>query len=216
MTFSRTLERWLLAVGGTLCLLCAGGLAWRELASRLALRSFRSSKAAQPVLPDSKAVDFRLWSAKRIGAYVDSLARQFAPPIAVLRVQKLGIEVPVFDGTDELILNRGVGRIAGTARPGQSGNLAIAGHRDGFFRSLRDIAVGDSLTLDTGGETATYVVDRIWIVDPTDVSVLAQTPNPSLTLVTCYPFYFVGDAPNRYIVRCSLKERRTVTGNPEE
>jgi sortase A len=107
-----------------------------------------------------------------------------------------------------LVLNRGAGRITGTARPGEPGNIGIAGHRDGFFRALKDIAVGDSVTLDTGADLVAYVVESIKIVTPADVTVLARTTTPSLTLVTCYPFYFVGDAPHRYIVRCVVKEHQ--------
>lgn len=217
MTFSRrTVERCLFAAGAALCLFYLGVTAYRSAASRLAVQVFeaaRSTPGPAPARPaaaelPSSAVDLRLWGAKRIAAYRDSLFRQFSPPIAVLRAPKVGIEVPVFDGTDELVLNRGVGRIAGTARPGEPGNIGIAGHRDSFFRALKDIAVGESVTLDRGADVAAYAVETIRIVGRSDVTVLAQTSSPCLTLVTCYPFYFVGDAPRRYIVRCVLKERR--------
>ena len=212
--FETALERWMFAIGVALCLFYVGAMTYRAAGSRLALRSFQvANRMGEAPLEKADvggvsgaAVDFRLWSEKRIAAYRDALAKQFASPLAVLRVQRLGIEVAVFPGTDELALNRGVGWINGTARPGQSGNIGIAGHRDGFFRGLKDIAVSDSLTLDLGSQTAQYVVDEIKIVDPTDVTVLAATPSPSLTLVTCYPFYFVGDAPKRFIVRCLLKQ----------
>jgi sortase A len=184
------------------------------------MQSFRMTKRAadfaesktQTVELPSSAVDLRLWAGARIAAYEHSLRRHFRPAIAVLRVPKVRIEVPVFDGTDELILNRGAGRIAGTARPGESGNVGIAGHRDGFFRGLKDIAVGDSVTLDSAASLSVYVVESIRIVVPSDVTVLAPTSTPCVTLVTCYPFYYVGDAPQRYIVRCVLKERRTRDG----
>jgi len=107
----------------------------------------------------------------------------------------------VFDGTDDLTLNRGVGRIAGTARPGQGGNLGIAGHRDGFFRGLKDVGAGDQIELKIPGRTEVYQVDDVQIVKPTDVQVLEDRGVPTLTLVTCYPFYFIGNAPQRYIVR---------------
>jgi len=190
-------------------------MAYREFGSRLALRSFEAAKGAGAGDPAPDTVrasvpagdpDYGLWSPKRVAAFKDALARQFAPPLAVLRIKKLGLEVPVFDGTDELVLNRGVGRIVGTAKPGQPGNVGIAGHRDGFFRCLKDIAVGDSLTMEAGGATTAYVVDRITITVPDDVSVLEASSAPVLTLVTCYPFYFAGDAPRRYIVRCSRVE----------
>ena len=114
------------------------------------------------------------------------------------------LEVPVFDGTDDLTLNRGAGRIIGTARLGEPGNTGIAGHRDGFFRGLKDIAAGDKLDLVTLGRTERYTVTAIQITTPEDVSVLGPTDTPSLTLVTCYPFYFVGSAPQRFIVRATI------------
>ncbi len=126
--------------------------------------------------------------------------------LAVLRIPRLNLEAPVLEGTDEFTLNRGVGRILGTARPGQSGNIGIAGHRDGFFRPLRDIRAGDPIELITISEKTVYAVERIRIVDPGDVSILRPRSEPSLTLVTCYPFYFVGPAPKRYIVEASLQE----------
>ena len=128
--------------------------------------------------------------------------------MAILRIPKLGVEVAVFDGTDEWVLNRGVGRIIGSTRVGESGNIGIAGHRDGFFRVLKDIAVGDLMTLSSPSATTTYSVDQIEIVTPDDVSVLAPRAGPSVTLVTCYPFYYLGDAPQRFIVHGIEKQER--------
>ena len=112
----------------------------------------------------------------------------------------------MLDGTDEFTLNRGVGRIARTSFPGQDGNIGIAGHRDGFFRSLKGISTGDAIELVTTSGTDVYTVDRIRITNPADVSVLQARTRRSLTLVTCYPFYLVGPAPSRYIVEASLKQ----------
>ena len=89
----------------------------------------------------------------------------------------------------------------GTAPPGTDGNSGIAGHRDGFFRGLKDIVPGDAIELDTLNGKEAYRVERTWVVEPEDVSVLDPTPMRALTLVTCYPFYFVGSAPQRFIVR---------------
>jgi sortase A len=94
-----------------------------------------------------------------------------------------------------------LGHIEDTAPPGTDGNTGIAGHRDGFFRVLKDITEGDTIELQTLAGRETYRVERTWIVEPEDVSVLDPTPSRSLTLVTCYPFYFVGSAPQRFIVR---------------
>jgi sortase A len=134
-------------------------------------------------------------------------------PLAVLRISKINLEVPVLDGTDDLTLNHAVGRIAGTARPGEDGNIGIAGHRDSFFRGLKDVDAGDVIELRTLHGTDTYVVERIQIVTPDRVDVLQPRSVPSLTLVTCYPFYFLGSAPKRYIVTASLK--REMKGGSE-
>ena len=104
-------------------------------------------------------------------------------------------------GTDDRTLDRAVGHIEDTAQPGTDGNSGIAGHRDGFFRGLKDIVPGDAIELDTLQGKDVYRVERTWVVDPEDVSVLDPTPARALTLVTCYPFYFVGSAPQRFIVR---------------
>ena len=117
---------------------------------------------------------------------------------------KIRLDVPVFDGTNDLTLNHAVGRIAGTARPGERGNIGIAGHRDGFFRGLKDIVLGDTSELKTSKGVDLYAVERVSIVSPTDVTALRPRSVPSLTLVTCYPFDFIGTAPKRYIVTTSL------------
>ena len=146
-----------------------------------------------------------LWTEKRIHEYEESLKIAGAPPVAVLSIEHLDINVPVFNGTDDYNLNRGVGRIIGTARVDADGNLGIAGHRDGFFRPLKDIEIGDNMQLRTAGGTVTYQVSSIEIVEPDDVSVLLPTQERTLTLVTCYPFYYVGHAPKRYIVKATAE-----------
>ena len=150
------------------------------------------------------SVDYTLWSPGRIREYKKSLASKIDPPIAVLAIPRIGILVPVLEGTDDLALNRGVGRIQGTAQPGESGNFGIAGHRDGFFRGLKDIRDGDLIQVKTLDNTYVYTVDDLRVVEPEDVSVLKSREQPTLTLVTCYPFYFVGPAPHRFIVTASL------------
>ena len=141
-----------------------------------------------------------LWSEKRIQAYKNSLSQHFSPPLAVLRISRFQLTVPVFEGTDDLTLNRGVGRIAGTAQPGELGNVGIAGHRDGFFRVLKDIQIGDLIELLVNNRTLVYKVRSVEIVDPSNTEVLQNADESELTLVTCYPFYFVGSAPQRFIV----------------
>jgi sortase A len=148
--------------------------------------------------------DFQLWSPKRIAAYKITLESAVPAPLAVLRIGAIHLEVPVLEGTDEFTLNRAVGHVDGTSDPGQEGNVGIAGHRDGFFRGLKDIHEGDAIELITPDKQLSYHVDEILVVAPEDVSVLAPRSRSSLTLVTCYPFYFVGSAPQRFIVRASI------------
>ena len=172
----------------------------------------RPPESGQPVAQEHAAglsfvfqePDFSLWSPQRIKHYQQSLAAQLGPPVALLRIPKIRLEVAVLEGTDDLTMDRAVGLIAGTARPGEEGNIGISGHRDGFFRGLKDIREGDGIELVTATGTDTYTIDHIVIVKPADVSVLAPRPRPSITLVTCYPFYFVGSAPQRYIVQASM------------
>ena len=149
----------------------------------------------------TQSPDQTLWAEKRIQEYEESLKVAGDPPLALLSIDHLDINVPVYNGTDEYTLNRGVGRIKGTAWIDVDGNLGIAGHRDGFFRPLKDIQIGDNMQLQTAGGTVTYEVSSIEIVEPDDVSVLSPTDGRTITLVTCYPFYYVGHAPKRYIVK---------------
>jgi sortase A len=162
---------------------------------------------AQVEAPSGAPVDTSLWAEGRTKEYRESLLHDFGVPLAVMRIRKLEIEVPVLPGTDDLTLNRGVGWIQGTAAPGTDGNFAVAGHRDGFFRRLKDIELGDTIEVETLDGSRTYVVDDLTIVDPSNVAVLAERDLPSVTLVTCYPFYFVGSAPRRFIVRASISAR---------
>jgi sortase A len=182
-----------------------------QISSHLALQKFEAARMEARSRAQESAkeltgaeVDFTLWSDKRIQGHMESLAAREGTPSAVLSIPKLHLEVPVYDGTDDLTLNRGVGRIIGTARLGSAGNTGIAGHRDGFFRGLKDIAPGDRIDLALPNQTSHYVVENIQITSPDDVSVLRPTPKASLTLVTCYPFYFLGSAPQRYIVSASF------------
>ena len=179
--------------------------------AREAARSATPSPSSRPArqLPNELPVDTTLWDEKRIAEYRESLEHDLGPPLAVLRIPTIDLEVAVLAGTGDLVLNRGVGHIEGTAEPGAAGNVGIAGHRDGYFRGLKDVSAGDVLELETLEGTLTYEITETLIVDPPDVWVLAPTDEPTLTLVTCYPFYFAGSAPQRYIVRAQL------AGSPE-
>lgn len=149
--------------------------------------------------------DFSGWSQGRQGKFAQAMLQQRGIALAVLEIPRIQLKAPVFDGTDELTLNHAVGLIAGTAWPGEAGNIGIAGHRDGFFRKLKNIRLGDEIALEMRRGTDVYAVDRIQIVTPQDVSVLQSDGEPSLTLVTCYPFYSIGGAPKRFVVNAHLK-----------
>jgi sortase A len=201
-------ERLLMCCGLLLVLIYVGNRAYSAIYSRAIVHSFWASQASAQTgegqaQSQSGLPDIRLWSEKRIKAYQASLLVNVSPPLGVLDIPSLQLEVPILEGTDDLTLDRAVGHISGTASPGESGNIGIAGHRDGFFRVLKDIHLGDAIDLHSQTGTSHYVVDELLIVPPTDVSVLEARDKPSLTLVTCYPFYFVGSAPLRYIVHAT-------------
>jgi sortase A len=123
--------------------------------------------------------------------------------IGRLEIPRLKLSVMVREGADERTLSRAVGHIPGTALPGKLGNVGLAGHRDTFFRALRNIREDDAIELETTQGAYHYIVKSTRIVTPRDVSVLAASGGQSLTLVTCYPFYYVGSAPQRFIVRAA-------------
>lgn len=121
-------------------------------------------------------------------------------------IPRVGVSAIVREGDDATILRRAVGHIPGTALPGAKGNAALAGHRDTFFRGLRHIRNGDEIVLSAATGDAHYVVRNTRIVDPSDVSVLAPTQGPALTLITCYPFNYIGAAPRRFVVYAERAE----------
>ena len=185
---------------GVVCLAAWGALYIDGIAgARHELERFAVLQAAAP--SQASSPDVSLWDPEHVSAWRRALNEPAPPPLAVLRIPKIRLEVPVLRGTDDFSLNRAVGHIDDTALPGTDGNAGIAGHRDGFFRGLKDIGADDVIELETLRGKEVYRVERTWVVDPDDVSVLDATATRSLTLVTCYPFYYVGPAPQRYIVR---------------
>lgn len=219
----KSVEKWLWLVGAMLLALYFGGQAWGETLRQRALANFAELKLQQAAQPIAKWAPQSLLApgiepAMRVDAgptlrrpmVAASPAHGFNDlPIAVLRIPRLLLEVPVGFGTDESVLLRGAGWIEGTATPGTLGNVAIAAHRDSFFRGLKDVAVGDLIEIETLDRSDSYRVAELSIVAPTDVGVLADTGNAALTLVTCYPFYFVGHAPQRFIVRAVAADFRS-------
>jgi len=130
-------------------------------------------------------------------------------PIGKLTIPSTGISAIVLEGTDSGTLKMAPGHIPGTALPGEAGNVAIAGHRDTFFRNLERIRSGDTVRLTTLRGTYHYRVDATEVVDPARTDVLESSGSPTFTLVTCYPFHWIGPAPKRFIVRGHLIRAHT-------
>lgn len=122
---------------------------------------------------------------------------------ARLEIPRLGFKAMVKDGDDEKTLQRAVGRVRGSAAPGETGNMVLAGHRDTFFRSLEDIQTADRIRLVVPPNTYEYRVESVRIVEPSQTEVLQSRGVEELTLVTCYPFRVIGPAPQRFIVSAS-------------
>jgi len=138
-------------------------------------------------------------------------------PLARLEMASVQLSTVVLEGSDDGTLSRGAGHIEDTPFPGQPGNIGIAGHRDTVFRPVRRLKVGDTIDLTTADRVYRYRINKTFIVMPDDVYVLDPTPRPTLTLVTCYPFDFIGHAPKRFIVQAELvQETAGGAGNTEK
>lgn len=200
------LEKILLLVG----VVCLGIFLWSWLDSRL----FEARQ--EEVLEQTLAEHQRALPAdSKPASETDALSsfrraekRPASPPpgegelLGRIRIPRVDITAVVVEGVGKTSLRRAAGHIPGTAMPSEgAGNVGIAAHRDSFFRGLKDIRKDDTIELTTLDGTERYRVEWTKIVQPTDTSVLAPTDGPALTLVTCYPFYYVGSAPKRFIVR---------------
>lgn len=122
-------------------------------------------------------------------------------PIARLLIPRLEYSVVVAEGTTTKVLRRAVGHLPATARPGEVGNIVLAGHRDTFFRELEHLERGDLLVLESAEGKESYRIEWTAVVEPGDVEVVEDSDYPALTLVTCFPFRYVGNAPQRFVVR---------------
>lgn len=148
---------------------------------------------------DETPANFSLWSKSAKDKY-QKLSKNEAP-IAIMEIERLSMKVPIFQGASDDNMDRGAGWVSHTAFFDEpDGNIGIAGHRDSWFRSLKDVQIGDTISVQTNSGTELYTVFQTKIVKPNNVDVLRFTPSKQLTLVTCYPFYFLGDAPERFIV----------------
>jgi sortase A len=157
-----------------------------------ASRASRGAIASLPV-PGAEVNDAKVDTPATVGAGHSPLGR--------IQISSIGLAAMILEGVDAKTLRRAVGHIPGTAFPGQRGNVGLAGHRDTFFRALRNVRAGDEITLETLDGSYRYRVDFTQVVAPEDTEVLNGSDDATLTLVTCYPFSFVGPAPQRFIVR---------------
>jgi sortase A len=161
----------------------------------------RESRALQRLLEDQHAASGTSPQANLLNPPETPPASAISGLIGRIEIARLGLSVMIIEGDDGKTLRRAAGHVPGTALPGQPGNVGITAHRDTFFRPLRNIRMDDVITLTTLQGEYRYRVVSTKIVSPQDVEVLDSTGGEVLTLVTCYPFYFVGAAPNRFIVR---------------
>ncbi len=125
----------------------------------------------------------------------------YGSTVAKIEIPRLGLSTIVFEGTGDDVLLHGAGHLRSSALPGETGNVVFAAHRDTFFRPLRNLREGDSIDVVTGGGTRHYVVSNTEVVNPDATEVLQPTPDATLTLITCFPFYYVGNAPQRFVAR---------------
>jgi sortase A len=200
----RWIERALIVIG----LVCVGVWAWSWIDAQI--YQYRENK----LLEQASSARTAASESDSLGTFRDaslpavrekkkerSLAGEVGSLVGRIEIPRIDVSAIVLEGVDKKTLRRGVGRIPETAMPGDEGNVGLAAHRDSFFRGLKDIRKNDIITLKTLDDTYYYRVSWTEIVLPADTQVLAGTGVPELTLVTCYPFYYVGSAPKRFIVR---------------
>jgi sortase A len=206
----RGLEHGLLTVGIALGAWCAAVLVESRFHNAVTVGSpLTVTQTVVPALPGD--------AHDATGDHLPSpQARTAGSLLGRLEAPSVRMSTNIFEGSDDGTLSRGAGHIEDTPFPGQPGNIGIAGHRDTIFRPLRDIKVGDPLRLTTADRTYRYRISQTLIVGPDDVYVLDPTAEPTLTLVTCYPFNFVGHAPQRFIVHAALEGEDVRNTRPGE
>lgn len=211
------LEKILLLVG----ILCLGIFLWSWLDSRM-FEARQNEVLEQTLAEHQRAVPAKGKPAAETDA-LSSFQRKekkldVPPPdegelLGRIRIPSVDVTAVIVEGVGKTSLRRAAGHIPGTALPEEDdGNVGIAAHRDSFFRGLKDIRKDDTIELTTLDGTQRYRVEWTKIVQPTDTSVLAPTREPVLTLVTCYPFYYVGSAPKRFIVRAHRIAEEEIAG----
>jgi LPXTG-site transpeptidase (sortase) family protein len=199
----RLLERALLGVGAALAVWCTVVLVEARITNALPI--------PEPVLAIGQTLpgDTGTAAVGTAGSNSSAARRPASPPaagswLARLDAPSVKLSTTVLEGTNDRTLARGSGHIEDTPLPGERGNIGVAGHRDTVFRPLRLVRLGDAMDLTTSNRVYHYRISKTLIVEPEDVYVLDPTPRPTLTLVTCYPFEFIGRAPQRFIVQAEL------------
>lgn len=173
------------------------------------------SPPEKPALASDRAVSrYASWAPQRLKDLLRYRANDELPVAAVLRLPRQERDIPVFAGISEVTMTLGAGHLEDTSPLDGSGNIALSAHRDGSFRILKDVRDGDPLVLSINGEDRLFTVSRLQVVEPEDVSVLEPTDRTTLTLITCYPIYHVGAAPQRYIVQAELIADSPATPEP--
>jgi len=175
-------------------LLIAGALAVSYVALTLLHARFYQEVA-------NKALEQQMHVEDRHQASLTEPAAKEGDVLGRIEIPRLGLKVAILEGTTSQTLRLGAGHIKGTPLPGEPGNIGIAGHRDTYFRGLKDIRTRDEIQIQTATELSHYKVDWVEIVAPSDIGVLSPSAESAITLVTCYPFYFIGAAPKRFVVR---------------
>ncbi|MGB1140418.1 MAG: class D sortase [Halioglobus sp.] len=211
LTAYRSLETVCYLAGALMLAFFISQLAMGEVERQGGIAAFEEAasanadeQAATLDLAGTENPDTTLWNAQRVADYQASLTQELPPVLGVLDIPSVSLKVPVYQTNTDLVMDRGAGVIDGMAYPHEPGNIGISGHRDGYFRVLKDIAVGDTIVLQTLEGNKRFRIDATHIVEIEDERLLRDTDDQTLTLVTCYPFYFVGHAPQRFIVTASL------------
>jgi sortase A len=197
----RFAQRFFLGVGFVTLAYAGGTVAYVELYQQY--QSWVFDRQIGTIELTKTAADERLRNQSRQGATInraESVDLSEGDVIGKLEIPQIGISVMVLQGVKAKTLRAGAGHVPGTPLPGADGNSAIAAHRDTFFRKLERIRAGDRIQFLTVRGTAQYIVDSTEIVEPADTRVMESRGRPELTLISCYPFYFVGSAPHRFIV----------------
>lgn len=204
-TYTRSARRALSPLEHVLLAIGAVCLGWFGLVSLEARFVAAGLPSAPPGVVAWVAEDATMTPPSPTARGSDAVAPVVVEPGAVVaRIETGRVSAAVLGGTSSRVLRIGAGLVEGSVWPPPLGNVSIAGHRDSFFRGLAATQPGDEVRLSTSTGTFRYIVERAFVVEPTDTWVLDPTPVPSLTLVTCYPFTAVGPAPKRYIVRATL------------